>query len=119
MYRQVKVQTSCNYEASSFTCCTVFGNIHRKVHCATHEHFRLLRVQCLDVGCMANFVGLLLCANLSRSSKSHPNSGYSPRPAKWNFTVKLVAIQKDSVYCYVAFCCNDDLLFSVGLGVNL
>ena len=80
------------------------------------ELFRFHRVQRFNVDFIANNVDLLLCANLFCSSKSHPSSGYPARSAEWNFTVEPVAIQKDSVHCFVGFCCTDDLLSSVWLG---
>ena len=66
--------------------------------------------------CIANNVDVLLYANLSCSSKSHRRACYPARWTEGNFIVKLVAIQKDSVHCFVGFCCTHDLLSSVWLG---
>ena len=61
---------------------------------------------------------LLLYANLTHSQNSYPSSNHSTRPAQWDFTRELVAIQKNSVYCIVALCCDDNLLLSGCFGIH-
>ena len=55
-------------------------------------------------------------ANLSCSSKSHRRTCYPAWRTECNFTVKLVATQKDSVHCFVVICCTDNLLSFIWLG---
>lgn len=113
-----QVPPSCNHQASKSGRYSTLVNVHCRLHSSVRRLLHFYHLEHHNVVFMANNLHLLLYPNLSHPQKSYPSSDYSTVSTQRNFSLAVVAIQKNSVHYFVAFRYNDNLLPSPRFGLD-